>query len=223
MAVGEHYRVQFNYNVNGRPVSNVTVWQMLDAPTIDDEAADVLAAFAKDILPELQLMMSNEVEFLNLRCWPIEADKPPAMTLLPTTNGAVVGKAAPANKNMKFTFRQVVYSARLNGELRLCGIPEVDTDGNTYSGVTTRAVPIANAIGHFTGDINSSAPASGKYRLVIESNSPNLVPPPPPKQYLDVVSVSVSGLVYSDRSRSSRLMGTSISLRERLYHVDQCK
>jgi hypothetical protein len=210
MAVGDHYRVQFNYSVNGRPCSNVTVWQMLDQPTIEDEAGDLLAAFSKDILPEFQSMQSNEVVYLNSRCWPIDADKPPAMSLYPTTTGSIVDKACPANKNMKFTFRQVVYSARLNGELRLAGIPEGDTTGNTYTGVTTRAAPIAALIGHFTNNITSSAPASGSYRLVIESNSPNLVPPPPPKQYLDVVSCSVAGLVYSDRRRSSRLMGTSV-------------
>jgi len=210
MAVGDIFQSQFGYSVNGRSCSNVTFWEQLDQPTISDESADLANAIAKDILPEFQAMMSDEAQLCFIKVWAITADLPPSFNLLPTTDGTVVSPAAPANKNAKFIFRQSAISSRSNGELRLSGIPESDTDGNSYIGNVTHAAAVAALIGHFTADITSSAPASGRYRLKIKSLT--TIPPDPAgtPHYFDVTAANLSTLVHSDRRRTSRHQSLSV-------------
>ena len=204
MPVGDHYRMQHSYSVNGRGCSNTYIWQLIDPTAGTDESADLLLAFASVVTVNLLDIWSSEVRSCTLEAWSLENTLPPAKTVIVNSVGAIGTPACPANKNIKIALRQAALSARTNGELRIAGIPEAETDGNSYNGLAIHGAAFAALINAFTVGLDTPPGGAGKWRLKIASSGAEAQAAPPFPHYNDVVAADVRSLIYSDRRRTSR-------------------
>lgn len=206
MPVGTHFLLQHGYEVNGISCSNTYVCEMVDPAAGADETNACATAFAASLLGEIRDIQSNQTAQCFLNVHDLESGQPPTLNLIVNTFGAVLGDALPANKNAKVLMRQAVFSARTNGEIRIAGIPESDSDGNNYLGIANHPVAVANIVRYIEDGFPDLAGPAGRYRVKIASSGLEAQGNPPIPNYLDVTQAEMRSLIYSDRRRTSRHM-----------------
>jgi len=180
MAVNDLARVELHYNANEQPFVTVFTYRETVEQTGPDDMFGISIAFAAQILPAFQDLLSVGTRLGCVIARQIQqagTRKIPATSYFVDTDGTVAGQAAPGNKPLIHNSRGVHQGRPSLGKLKISGYSVDSLVGKNVS-------PAFTALWNtFAGDLGSDlvlgAPYTGEFEFGFMSRA-GVLPADPP-------------------------------------------
>lgn len=204
MAIGDVFRVQWAFNTEWRQWATSMHYKDVDGIADVDAAEDLLTVVKGIGSSEIAACLSLTTQLSDVYVLKVTGGAGmPARSKYVGVAGSSSPDALPTNKCAVFSLKTVDPLASRMGRLYLSGISKSDTADGAFTAAWVNGV--ANTLAAKLDDVLTGT--LGDWQPVILRTISNGVPISPTPA--DVSSVSVSGIVYSQRSRQQKYRGES--------------
>lgn len=129
----------------------------------------------------------------------------------PIQGGLRPGPGLPANKCLVISLNQGTFSAKSNGRVYIPGIPESETLVGVIN--SAQQLLVQNFLDLLILPLPEPTPGTGEWTLGVVSRNILHIPDLPPDwlgSFAPVISVAASPIIYSQKRRTTRIIGQSI-------------